>query len=529
VALLFLNANPGQLTILASYLFRRIRLGSQGTVGKPLIFVGRGLFLRLCSVILVIIGLVAYGSKSNAAALPNIVIIFTDDQGYADVGVFGAKGFETPNLDGMAREGRKFTNFHVPQPVCSASRAGLLTGCYSNRIGIHGALGPNATHGISDSEMTLAQLLKQKGYATGMAGKWHLGHHKQFLPIHHGFDEYYGLPYSNDMWPLHPEVGPDFPPLPMFEGDLVTKPGLGHEDQDQLTTQYTERTVKFIEKNKDRPFFFYLAHNMPHVPLHVSSKFKGMSQQGLYGDVIMEIDWSVGEVLKTLKKCGIDRNTLVIFTSDNGPWLSYGNHAGSAGPLREGKGTCWEGGTREPCIMRWPGKIPAGTVSDDMLMTIDLFPTIAKLVGADLPKHKIDGLDVWRLISGKRGAKNPHDGYYGYYEVNQLQSVTSGNGRWKLQLPHTYRTLGGRPGGRDGIPAKYEQRKLEKPELYDLKADISEVVDVADKHPDVVQHLLALAERARDDLGDSLTNRKGTGAREPGRKTPISVADHSYE
>lgn len=456
--------------------------------------------------------------RAPKSTLPNIIIIFTDDQGYADVGVFGAKGFSTPNLDRMAAEGRRFTDFHVTQPVCSASRTGLLTGCYSNRLGIHGALGPNATHGIADTEMTLAQLLKQKGYTTGMAGKWHLGHHPQFLPTHHGFDEYYGLPYSNDMWPLHPEARPGtYPPLPLIEGDKVLKLGLGHEDQEQLTTQYTERAVSFIERNRDRPFFFYLAHSMPHVPLHVSSKFKGKSKQGLYGDVIMEIDWSVGEVLKTLKKYDLDDNTLVIFTSDNGPWLSYGNHAGSAYPLREGKGTSWEGGTREPCIMRWPGKIPAGTVGKEMLMTLDLFPTIAKLVGADLPKHKIDGLDVWPLIVGKRGAANPHAAYYTYYEVNQLQAVTSGDGHWKLILPHTYRTLGGRPGGKDGIPAKYETVKVTEPELYDLKADNRELRNVAAQHPDIVQRLLAGAEEARQDLGDALTNRKGSGVREPGR------------
>lgn len=449
---------------------------------------------------------------------PNIVIIFTDDQGYGDVGVFGAKGFTTPNLDRMAAEGRRFTNFHVPQPVCSASRAGLLTGCYPNRIGIHGALGPNARHGIADTEMTLAQLVRQKGYATGIAGKWHLGHHPQFLPTHHGFDEYFGLPYSNDMWPLHPEAKPGaYPPLPLIEGDQVLKLGLGHEDQAQLTTQYTERAVKFIERNKDHPFFFYLAHNMPHVPLHVSGKFKGKSAQGLYGDVIMEIDWSVGEILKTLRRLNLDDNTLVIFTSDNGPWLSYGNHAGSAGPLREGKGTHWEGGTREPCIMRWPGKIPAGTTSGEMLMTIDLFPTIAKLIGAELPKHTIDGLDVWQLIVGAPGAMNPHDGYYGYYENNQLQSVTSGDGQWKLQIPHTYRTLAGRPGGTNGVPAKYEQRKIERPELFDLRADLGERKNIADEHPKIVQRLLALAGQAREELGDSLTQRTGKGVREPGR------------
>lgn len=434
------------------------------------------------------------------------------------MGVFGAKGFTTPNLDRMAAEGCKFTNFHVPQPVCSASRAGLLTGCYPNRIGIHGALSPAAQHGIADTEMTLAQLVKEKGYATGMAGKWHLGHHPQFLPTHHGFDEYLGLPYSNDMWPSHPGAKPGaYPPLPLIEGDQAIKSGLGHEDQEQLTTQYTERTVKFIERNKGRPFFFYLAHSMPHVPLHVSSKFKGKSQQGLYGDVIMEIDWSVGEILKTLKKHKLDKNTLIIFTSDNGPWLNYGNHAGSAGPLREGKGTCWEGGTREPCIMRWPGKIPAGSTSDKMLMTIDLFPTIARLIGAELPKHKIDGLDVWPIIAGQKGAQNPHEGYASYYEQNQLQAVTSGDGRWKLQLPHTYRTLAGRRGGTNGVPANYTQIKLEAGELYDLKNDVGETKNVAGANPETVQQLEAFAEKMRAELGDSLTQRTGQGVREAGR------------
>ena len=296
------------------------------------------------------VALAICASAAHAAQRPpNVIIIFTDDQGYADVGVFGAKGIRTPNLDRMAAEGRKFTNFHVSQPVCSASRTALLTGCYSNRLGIHGALGPADPRGIAESEMTLANLFKQKGYATGMAGKWHLGRPAPFLPTHRGFDEYFGLPYSNDMWPLHPEAKPDsFPPLPLIEGDKVVKPGLTPEDQAQLTTWYTERAVKFIDTNRDRPFFFYLAHNMPHVPLYVSDKFKGKSERGLYGDVIEEIDWSVGEVLAALRRNGIEENTWVIFTSDNGPWLSYGEHAGSAGPLREGKGTNWEGGTRVP-------------------------------------------------------------------------------------------------------------------------------------------------------------------------------------
>lgn len=458
--------------------------------------------------------------------LPNIVIIFTDDQGYADVGVFGAKGFTTPNLDRMAAEGCIFRNFHVAQPICSASRAALLTGCYPNRIGIHGALGPRSKAGLSDGEMTLAQLLKQRGYATGIFGKWHLGDSPQFLPTRHGFDEYFGLPYSNDMWPLHPELvnlPPDaparnrYPDLPMYDGDRVAIPKITHEDQNQFTTWYTERAVRFIAHHKNEPFFLYVAHNMPHVPLHVSAKFRGKTARGLYGDVIEEIDWSVGEILAALKKNGLEQNTWVIFTSDNGPWLSYGDHAGSAYPLREGKATNWEGGTREPCIMRWPGKIPAGTETRDMLMTIDLLPTIAKLTGAPLPPRKLDGLDVWPIISRQPGAKNPHDAYWFYFEVNQLQAVTTGDGRWKLQLPHTYRTLGGKPGGHDGLPVPYENRKLEKSELYDLENDISETTDVSAQHPEIVTRLEAEAEKARAELGDSLTKRTGAGNREPGR------------
>jgi arylsulfatase A len=468
--------------------------------------------------------LLAAGSN----ALPNIIIIFSDDQGYADVGVFGAKGFQTPNLDRLASQGCIFRNFHVAQPVCSASRAALLTGCYPNRLGIHGALGPRSKVGISSSEMTLAELVKQRGYATAIFGKWHLGDAQKFLPLQHGFDEYFGLPYSNDMWPLHPDqvaLPPNdekrkrgYPDLVMYGGNQVVIPQVTHEDQNQLTTWYTEHAVSFIEKKKDHPFFLYLAHNMPHVPLHVSDKFKGKTPRGLYGDVIEEIDWSVGQVMAALQRMGLEQNTWIIFTSDNGPWLSYGDHAGSAYPLREGKGTCWEGGTREPCIMRWPGEIPAGSQSWQMFMSLDLFPTIAHLIQAQPPKHPIDGLDVWPIISGKRNAKNPHSAYWFYYEVNQLQSVVTADGRWKLQLPHTYRTLGDKPGGHGGIPVPYEQRKIETAELYDLVNDISETTDLAAQHPDIVKRLEAEAEKARADLGDELTHRTGKGRREPGQR-----------
>jgi arylsulfatase len=406
----------------------------------------------------------------------------------------------------------------------------LLTGNYSNRIGIHGALGPSAKHGIADGETTLAELLKKKGYVTGIAGKWHLGHHQRFLPIHHGFDEYLGLPYSNDMWPYHPETKPGtYPSLPLIEGDRIINSNVTDEDQGHLTGMYTQRAVSFINRHKDGPFFFYLAHSMPHVPLHVGESYRGKSARGLYGDVIQEIDAGVGEIMAALEANGVARNTLFIFATDNGPWLSYGDHAGSAGSLREGKGTCWEGGVRVPCIMRWPGHIPANNTSDAMLMTIDLFPTIARLVGAELPNHPIDGLDVWPLLAGDAGATNPHDAYVYYYEDNELQAVVSGDGRWKLQLPHTYRTLGGRSGGHGGTPVKYEQKKILQPELYDLVTDPDETTDVASREADIVNRLLAFAERIRGELGDSLTKRKGRGIRpaEQILSTPDNGADIS--
>jgi arylsulfatase A len=461
-------------------------------------------------------------NASAAEHLPNIVIILADDMGYADLASFGARDILTPNLDRLAKQGRRFTDFHVVQPVCSASRCGLLTGCYPNRLGINGALGPQVKIGISDGETTLAQLLKKRGYATGMAGKWHLGRPQQFLPTHHGFDEYLGLPYSNDMWPHHPERPAGYPNLPLIEGDQVIDADVTAEDQVTLTTRYTQRAVDFINRHPKDPFFFYLAYAMPHVPLFVSDKFKGKSKHGLYGDVIMEIDWSVGQVMEALKKNGLEKDTFVIFTSDNGPWLSYGNHAGSALPLREGKGTSWEGGTRVPCIMRWPGKIPKGTTSDQYFVAIDLFPTIAAITKSELPPLPIDGLNVLPLITGQKGATNPHEAYANYYEVNQLQAVTSGDGRWKLVLPHQYRTLAGQPGGTNGIPAKYSQVKIEKPELYDLKSDLSEKSDVASLHPEIVERLSAFAEKMRDDIGDALTNRKGKNAREPGRAMDVN-------
>ena len=468
--------------------------------------------------------LAAAALAAAAERQPNVVIIFADDLGYGDIGVYGAKGYTTPHIDSLARDGVKFTSFHVAQAVCSASRAALLTGCYSNRVGIHGALGPQATHGIAAAETTLAEMFKSRGYATGMAGKWHLGHREQFIPNRHGFDESFGLPYSNDMWPHHPEAKKGtYPKLPLWEDGKTIDADITPEDQPGLTTRYTERAVSFIERNKDRPFFFYLAHSMPHVPLFVSDKFKGKSEQGLYGDVLMEIDWSVGEILRTLAKHGLERDTLVIFTSDNGPWLSYGNHAGSSGPLREGKGTAWEGGTRVPCLMRWPARLPAGKVNENFLMTIDLLPTLAGRIGAKLPALPIDGRDVWPVLAAEQGAKNPHEGYALWYAQNELRAVVSGDGRWKLVFPHSYRTLAGRPGGRDGIPAKYQDASTSAPMLFDLHADLAEQNDVSAAQPAMVKQLLAFAEKCRADLGDSLTKRTGAGLREPGRVEGLSA------
>ncbi len=446
---------------------------------------------------------------------PNIVLIFTDDQGYADAGCFGGKGFATPNLDRMAREGIRFTDFHVAQAVCSASRAALLTGCYPNRVGIGGALSPKARIGLNPEETTIAEVLEARGYATGMVGKWHLGDAPGFRPMRQGFDEWLGIPYSHDMWPNHPEArAGTYPALPLHDGDQIVKADLGWEDLAQLTTRYTERAVDFIARHKERPFFLYLAHNLPHVPLAVSEKFKGKSERGLYGDVLMEIDWSVGQVLASLQQHGLDENTLVVFTTDNGPWLSYGEHGGSAGPFREGKGTVWEGGTRVPFLARWPGRIRAGAECREMAMTIDLLPTFTKLAGAALPARKIDGLDIWPLLAGTPDAKSPHSALFFYYGQNELRSVRSGP--WKLIFAHNYPTLAGRTGGKDGKPVKYQQARAGL-ELYDLGADPAETTNVAEKYPDQVKRLQALAETMRADLGDSLTQRKPTGAREPGR------------
>ncbi len=433
---------------------------------------------------------------SEGVRPPNVVIVFTDDQGWGDVGCYGATGIATPQLDRMAREGIRFTSFYVAQPVCSASRAALLTGRYPNRIGIHGALGPWSENGLPASETTLAELAKSRGYATGIFGKWHLGHRPAFLPTRHGFDTFFGIPYSNDMWPFHPDYYPHppgtskrkrgYPPLPLYVDERIVNPAVDAATQRAFTATFTERAIAFIERNRDRPFFCYVAHPMPHVPIFRS-----------YPEVIEEIDRSVGDLLAAIRRLGLDDDTLVVFTSDNGPWLSYGDHAGSSGGLREGKGTTWEGGVRVPCIARWPGQIPAGAVCDEPAMTIDVVPTVARLIGAQAPPA-LDGRDIGALLRGEPGAKSPHDALYFYYRRNHLHAVRAG--RWKLVLPHRYRTLAGE-SGHGGRPGPYRQVPCGL-ELYDLRADPAEATDVAAANPSVVRRLERLAARARDDMGD---------------------------
>ncbi len=453
----------------------------------------------------------AEAAPVQPARPPNIVLILCDDLGWGDLGCYGARGFHTPELDRMARQGTRFTSFYVAQAVCSASRAALLTGCYPNRLGIHGALGPNQKVGLHPDEATLADILKPQGYATAMIGKWHLGRPTPFLPLHHGFDSYFGLPYSNDMWPNHPEAAVGtYPRLPLLEGDRVLEE---MPDQRLLTQRYTDRAVRFIAEQRGRPFFLYLAHSMPHVPLFASDRFAGRSRSGLYGDVVGELDWSTGRILATLRRLGLERDTLVIFTSDNGPWLSYGDHAGSSGPFREGKGTVFEGGVRVPCLMRWPGEIPAGRTVDTPLMTIDLLPTIARMAGATLPVRRIDGLDVWPLLAGWRGATNPHPAYYFYYNQGELQAVRSGD--WKLLLPHISRTSPDGARAERGRPAAYLPMSVGL-ELYNVKRDPGETHDEAAQEPEVLGRLLGLAEDARNELGDALTHRRGKGVREAG-------------
>lgn len=448
-----------------------------------------------------------------ASERPNIILINLDDVGYGDFSFNGAYGYTTPNIDRMAAEGMRFTHFLACQPISGASRAGLLTGCYPNRIAFSGAPGPNSDYGIHPDEMTMGELLKQSGYSTAIYGKWHLGDAQQFMPLQNGFDEYYGLPYSNDMWPFHPQQGEvfNFPDLPTYDGNKI----VGYNtDQTQFTTDYTTRTVEFIKKNKDKPFFIYLAHSMPHVPLAVSDKFKGKSEQGLFGDVMMEIDWSVGEVIKTLRKLKLEENTLIILTSDNGPWANYGNHAGSAGGLREAKATTFDGGNRVPCIAYWKGKVKPGTTCNNLVSNIDLFPTFAELSEAPLPERKIDGVSILPLLKGEKDA-NPRKSFVYYFKKNDLEAVT--DGMFKLVFPHQYTTYGVYVPGNDGQPGNLTNANLTKAELYDLRRDPGERYNVLSQYPEIVIKLTKIADEYRKELGDNLTRQKGTARRESGK------------
>ena len=427
-------------------------------------------------------------SKSDK---PNVIIIFTDDQGYNDVGVFGSPLISTPNLDNMAKNGMKFTDFYSASPVCSPSRAALLTGSYPARVGVNGVLWPNIPGGLPNTELTIADMLKTQNYATGCIGKWHLGDKDQYMPTAQGFDMYYGIPYSNDM-SVYPQAkvsenilfreGMTIDSLrqdkwrggvvPLTEqNEIIEYP----VDQTTLTQRYTRKALDFIETNKEEPFFLYLAHSMPHIPLYASEAFKGKSKRGLYGDVIEEIDWSVGEILKTLEALNLDKNTLVIFTSDNGPWDLKNGHGGSAYPLRGFKFDTYEGGMCEPMIAQWKGEIPANTVCSEITSTIDILPTLAYLTNSDLPKKPIDGKNIWKLLSGKK-SKSPHkkEGFYYHNKKSVLEGVRVDH--WKLRVVK------------------------EQIELYNLKEDISESNNVASQNPKIVKKLQKMMQNFDADL-----------------------------
>jgi arylsulfatase A-like enzyme len=427
---------------------------------------------------------------------PNFIVILADDMGYSDLGCFGSAKNRTPNMDRMAAEGTRFTSFYVTSGVCSPSRASLMTGCYPMRVGFQTnctgvyVLCPNDKKGISSNEKTIAQVLKPQGYATGCIGKWHLGDQPEFLPTRHGFDYYYGLPYSNDMG-NRPGAAI---PLPLLRKETVIE---APAEQDTLTKRYTEQAVAFIRAHKDEPFFLYFPHTMPHSPQHASQAFKGQSRNGAYGDAIEEIDWSAGQLVATLKELGLDEQTLILVTSDNGA-----TRQGSNLPLSGGKATTQEGGMRMPCVMRWPGHIPAGQTCDELCTTMDLLPTFAALAGtkpaADRP---IDGRDIRPLLAGEKGVRSPHEAFF-YYYMSQLQAVRSGP--WKLCL-----ALDPKLAGWDGKP----KGKCEAA-LYNLQDDIGETRNVIAQHPDVVSKLTVFADKARAELGDF--QRKGSGQRASG-------------
>lgn len=427
---------------------------------------------------------------------PNFVIIFTDDQGYNDLGCFGSKMIKTPHIDRLAAEGRKMTNFHVPSSVCSPSRSALLTGCYPKRVSMHRhVIFPAHDYGLHPDEMTIADLLKQKGYATACFGKWHLGHEPELLPTSQGFDTYYGIPYSNDM--KHPDnkgkprISMDatwvkqeetFKPwgTPLFEDEKIIENPV---DQRTITRRYTDKAVNFIEKHKDQPFFVYLPHSMPHIPLFVPDDFRDPDPKNAYKCVIEHIDAEVGRIADTLRKHGLEKNTYLIFTSDNGPWLPFKNHGGCADPLRDGKGTTYEGGQRVPCVVWGPGRIPAGTSSDAFATTMDIFPTIASLTSAPVSDRKIDGLDITPVLHGD--GPSPRKEMVYYTARGELKGLRQGD--WKLLLPAK-----GKKGKTSGTV-----------ELFNLAEDIGESNNLAEKHPGKVESLKARMKELDDEISEN--------------------------
>ncbi|MES2419000.1 MAG: sulfatase [Bacteroidota bacterium] len=450
---------------------------------------------------------------------PNIIIINIDDMGYGDTEPYGMTGIATPNFNRMAQQGMRLTHFNAAQAVCSPSRAALLTGTYPNRLGLHHALMPWATIALNPAEETIASLLKQNGYTTGMLGKWHLGAKAPYLPLHYGFDSFYGIPYSHDMWPVDYDGNPakpgtnsaKYPVLPIINGDEAVESIRTLEDQAAFSGKLTKRAIDFISKNQHQPFFLYFAQPMPHVPLAASAQFKGKSELGLFGDVIMELDWSIGEVIKTLDRLHLSENTILIVTSDNGPWVRFGNHAGSAGGFKEGKGTAWEGGTRVPCLIRWKGKIEAGSIFSGLLTNMDILPTLMSLTHSALPKQKIDGVDFSTVLLGKT-LKSPRAVFYYYYDENSLKAVRYKN--WKLVLPHPTQSYAAGILGKDGQNGSTINVKA-KLALYDLAHDPGEVYDVQVQYPEQVKKIMVYVEQARADLGDDLTNNKGANRRKP--------------
>ena len=466
--------------------------------------------LKYFSAILIIF---LFGCSKSIEKSPNIVFILTDDLAYADLSSYGSEFIETPNLDKMAEDGVKMTSYYAAQAVCSASRAAILTGCYPNRLGISGAFGPKSKIGINPDEFLLSEMLKENNYKTGIFGKWHLGDAEKFLPTNHGFDEFYGILFSNDMWKFHPERPEGYPDdLMLYRNETPIQSII---DQSDLTKEITDESIRFIEENKDNQFFLYIAHPQPHVPLFASKDFNGSTGNGLFADVISEIDFSVGRVIEALEKNNLTENTIVVFTSDNGPWLSYGDHAGSSGIYREGKGTAWEGGQRVPCIIKYPKEIKAKTIIDEPVMGIDWMPTFSHITGSKLSDNKIDGKNIWPLLTQKEN-KSPHEELYFYYRQNELHAVRSGN--WKLYFPRSYRTLNGKPGGKDGMPVKYEYNEVKSNELYNLKEDPSEMKNVYMKNIEIAKKMEKMGENARQELGDALTSRVGDSVRKIGTR-----------